>query len=238
MRVRFPSPAPHSLAPIRNPSSRPLSPGGQRPIRKPCPSFVPVAYPIALWRHPSAGPRRTPAPCPRDRLIPLPGRMLVDQRGAGTGVPHTLHQLAQARARGSRHRVSRMPQVMQVQPGRARFVARLDQGGAAMRRRVRRSPRRALRWDARPARPRRPSHSSTTNLGGSIGSPGVECGARPSSSASIIPLAAAASRPPAAPSGSAPPSLDPAAAPQGFAPARTTGRTRCSVSTSSCRPRN
>ena len=30
----------------------------------------------------------------------------------------------------------------------------------------------------------------------------------------------------------------PAAAPQGFAPARTTGRTRCSVSTSSCRPRN
>ena len=40
-----------------------------------------------------------------------------------------------------------------------------------MRRRVRRSPRRALRWDARPARPRRPSHSSTTNLGGSIGSP-------------------------------------------------------------------
>jgi hypothetical protein len=42
----------------------------------------------------------------------------------------------------------------------------------------------------------------------------------------------------ALPSGSAPPSLDPAAAPQGFAPARTTGRTRCSVSTSSCRPRN
>jgi hypothetical protein len=40
-----------------------------------------------------------------------------------------------------------------------------------MRRRVRRSPRRALRWDARPARPRRPSHSSTTNLGGSTGSP-------------------------------------------------------------------
>jgi len=40
-----------------------------------------------------------------------------------------------------------------------------------MRRRFRRSPRRALRWDARPARPRRPSHSSTTNLGGSIGSP-------------------------------------------------------------------
>ena len=33
-------------------------------------------------------------------------------------------------------------------------------------------------------------------------------------------------------------SLDPAAAPQGFAPARTTGGTRCSVSTSSCRPRN
>ena len=32
--------------------------------------------------------------------------------------------------------------------------------------------------------------------------------------------------------------LDPAAAPQEFAPARTTGRTRCSVSTSSCRPRN
>ena len=40
-----------------------------------------------------------------------------------------------------------------------------------MRRRVRRSPRRALRWDARPARPRRPSHTSTTNLGGSTGSP-------------------------------------------------------------------
>jgi len=46
-----------------------------------------------------------------------------------------------------------------------------NQGGAPMRRRVRRSSRRALRWDARPARPRRPSHSSTTNLGGSIGSP-------------------------------------------------------------------
>jgi len=60
MRVRFPSPAP-----ARKPSSRPLSPGGQRPIRKLCPSFVPVACPIALWQHPSAGSRRTPAPCPR-----------------------------------------------------------------------------------------------------------------------------------------------------------------------------
>jgi hypothetical protein len=38
--------------------------------------------------------------------------------------------------------------------------------------------------------------------------PGDECGARPSSLASIVPLAAAASRPPAAPPGSAPPSLD------------------------------
>ena len=52
-----------------------------------------------------------------DRLIPLPGRMLIDQRGAGTGVPHTLHQFAQARPRGSRHRASRMPQV-KCSPGR------------------------------------------------------------------------------------------------------------------------
>ena len=112
------------------------------------------------------------------------------------------------------------------------------QGGAVMRRRVRRSPGRALHWDARPAHPRRPSHSSTTNLGGSIGSPVMTAvqGRHPRLrlSRSRQPHQGRLRRPP----GRLRRALTRRRPPQGFAPARTTGRTRCSVSTSSCRPRN
>jgi hypothetical protein len=74
----------------------------------------------------------------------------------------------------------------------------LGSSGAAARRRVRRSPRRALAL-ARPspARPRRPSQSRATDLASSFARAARYC-AKPSFSLSIVPLRAAASRAPAA----------------------------------------
>jgi len=121
MRVRFPSPAPTRTqlntgthqCPARHQEAVPF-------LRARC-------VPDRLLEAPFCRAEAKTLPHARsDRLIPLPGRMLVNQRSAGTGMPHTLHQLAQARPRGSRHRVSRMPQVMQVQPEQASLVTRLD----------------------------------------------------------------------------------------------------------------
>ena len=56
---------------------------------------------------------------------------------------------------------------------RCRIMPYLDQGGAATRRRVRRSPRRALPWKARPARPRRPSCATSTPSNRSKGQRGA-----------------------------------------------------------------
>jgi hypothetical protein len=66
------------------------------------------------------------------------------------------------------------PRYRNLTPAASRFVGhvacalRVDQhqGGAAARHRVRRSPRRALPWEARPARPRRPSPSGPADLAG------------------------------------------------------------------------
>jgi hypothetical protein len=104
----------------------------------------------------------------------------------------------------------------------------LDQGGAATRHRVRRSPRRALPWKARPARPRRPQPVGAADLPRLFV---TACGttAPPSSSLSIVQLPAAASRAPAASLRDRhAPTLDPAPTRRGFAPTR---RTRWSSQT-------
>lgn len=47
------------------------------------PPFVPVACPIGPWLRASAWPWGTPLPWPeRQRLVPIPGGVLVDQRSA------------------------------------------------------------------------------------------------------------------------------------------------------------
>ena len=70
-----------------------------------------------------------------------------------------------------------------------RCTAELDRtrsSGAAQRHRVRRSPRRAQPWKARPARPRRPRTGSAADLEGSFHAGGVM--ARPSLAIPIVRL--------------------------------------------------
>src|SRR5215469_16501305 len=90
MRVRFPSPAP-----TRNPRSAWLSSSVRAGIKTRGPFVVPV-----LRARPALGPTFPPGRSEQlahrrgDRLVPLPGGVLVDQSGTGAGMAHPLHQLA------------------------------------------------------------------------------------------------------------------------------------------------
>ena len=67
MRVRFPSPAPTT-----NPRSSQVPPKRRVTIKKPSPSVVPDTCRIGSCWHPSAGPRRAPAPWPPRSPHPAP----------------------------------------------------------------------------------------------------------------------------------------------------------------------
>ncbi len=121
MRVRFPSPAP-----TRNPSSAPRSAFIGYVYHPSSDCFVPHTCHTAC-RSPfilrSRGLRRwilvdltDQAPeGTRDRLIPVPGRMLIDHRRACARMAQTRHQLLHARAGRGRESPANVTQVVEMQ---------------------------------------------------------------------------------------------------------------------------
>jgi len=104
-----------------------------------------------------------------------------------------LPRVSQDRTVPGQSRITVAPRPKSHHGPSCRIEPHLEQGGAATRHRVRRSPRRALPWKARPARPRRPQPVGAADL------PRIfvtACGttAPPSSSLSIVQLPAAASQ--------------------------------------------
>jgi hypothetical protein len=87
----------------------------------PCPLPRPQSWPFAA-------PGVAVCPCPRDGLVSLLGGVLVDERGPGAGVSHSLHQLPEACALARRHRVSGVPQIVKMQLGQAHGGAGLGPG--------------------------------------------------------------------------------------------------------------